>query len=97
MRVSTFIICAVCDGTSDGLSTHGDSTVRYAAYKARYTDCTYVEGNLEIAFLDSPNRNFDLSFLSTIKQVRNPTVLLCVHQQTGEKSHCTKTTVHCYE
>lgn len=38
--------------------------------KRRYTNCTYVEGNLEITHLvNSRNVTYDLSFLSTIEVV----------------------------
>ncbi|BFZ21756.1 hypothetical protein BsWGS_24794 [Bradybaena similaris] len=34
-----------------------------------YTNCTYVSGSLEIVFLEDPNVDYDLSFLSQIKEV----------------------------
>ena len=67
-------MCPVCHGTSNGLVRQGDSEDRYALYKYLYTNCTYLLGNLEIVFLDTPYKIFDLSFLSTIKQVRKSEV-----------------------
>ena len=43
---------------------------RYHQYRSMYTNCTYVEGNLEIVFLMGPgNETFDLDFLSGIQEV----------------------------
>ena len=39
----------------------------YQDLKDRYTNCTYVEGNLEITWLRDPD--FDLSFLDNIREV----------------------------
>ena len=55
---------SVCRGTSSGL---GHSTGHYHEYRARYSNCTYVDGNLEIIFIDQAD--LDLSFLSSIREV----------------------------
>ncbi|KAL8617989.1 hypothetical protein ACOMHN_040213 [Nucella lapillus] len=60
---------SVCQGTSHGLVARGDWKFRYEQYKDLYTNCTYLVGNLEIIFLDEMGKTFDLSFLSSIKQV----------------------------
>lgn len=60
----------VCTGTEWGLSrpTNDDEIDRhYNDLKKRYTNCTYVEGNLEITWLK--DRTYDLSFLSDITEV----------------------------
>ena len=44
--------------------------VRYNRYRDMYTNCTVVDGNLEIVFLTSPdNRTFSLDFLQNIREV----------------------------
>jgi len=55
----------VCRGTSFGLAHSDDEMTRYNLYKGRYTNCTYVDGNLELVFL----QNHDYSFLQDIKEV----------------------------
>lgn len=55
---------SVCRGTNNGL---GHSVGHYHEYRARYTNCTYVDGNLEITFIDQSD--FDLSFLRDIREV----------------------------
>jgi len=62
-----FLYFAVCTGTSDGLATSGDENHRYNLLKYRYTNCTYVEGNVEIKEIFS--NHFDLSFLESIEEV----------------------------
>ena len=73
--------CAVCYGTSYGFSQQGVDqvpeddedakvTARYEKYKETYTNCTVIDGNLEIVFLIAPgNRIFDLHFLRDIREV----------------------------
>lgn len=39
----------------------------YDGYRTRYTNCTYVDGNLELVFLT--NASYDLSFLRHIREV----------------------------
>jgi len=48
---------------------------RYGRYRDMYTNCTVVDGNLEIVFLIGPgNQTFSLDFLSNIREVT-----LCLH------------------
>jgi len=63
----------VCTGTNHRLSfSHNGSD---SQYRRHYENCTHILGNLEIVFLDRPlgrenaNRTYDLSFLSTIREV----------------------------
>ncbi|CAG5117980.1 unnamed protein product, partial [Candidula unifasciata] len=58
-----------CYGTSTGFNIAGDSNARYRKYRDTYTNCTYVVGNLEILFLDDEEANYDMSFLSQIREV----------------------------
>lgn len=54
----------VCRGTNTGL---GHSEGHYDMYRMKYTNCTYVDGNLELVFLDKAD--YDLSFLRDIREV----------------------------
>jgi len=65
-----------CRGTETGFShTHADSRRRYADYQAVYTNCTHVQNNLEIVYLDDDD-DYDLSFLSNIREVRTATEVI---------------------
>lgn len=44
----------------------GDINNQYNRYKTRYTNCSYVDGNLEITGLEG---NYDLGFLNSIEEV----------------------------
>ena len=60
----------VCAGTSDGVSKANNEEEEYRQYEIlqeRYTNCTYVEGNLEISWLRDPT--LDFSFLENIREV----------------------------
>jgi len=62
-----------CSGTETGFShTHADARRRYADYMAMYRNCTHVRNNLEIVYLDDDD-DYDLSFLSDIREVYTPT------------------------
>jgi len=84
--------CVVCYGTNYGLShpsfvdlpTHEENakvTARYEKYKEMYTNCTVIDGNLEIVFLmflPPSNLTFDLDFLRDIREViSRPALLNC--------------------
>ncbi len=57
----------VCKGTDTHIGHHKSAAERYDEYKVRYTNCTMVNGNLEIVFLDDPPYDqYDLSFLNSI-------------------------------
>nr|XP_022328410.1 epidermal growth factor receptor-like isoform X3 [Crassostrea virginica] len=59
-----------CRGSSEGLTFSGpNDDARYKKLKQRYENCTYVDGNLEIKFLEQNNISYDLSFLSKIEEV----------------------------
>jgi len=50
--------------------------VRYERYRTMYSNCTVVDGNLEIVFLIGPgNQTFSLDFLRDIREV-NVAILL---------------------
>jgi len=60
--------------TNPGTMSPTDAIVheRYNRYKEMYTNCTIVNGNIEIVFLiGSGNHMFSLDFLSDIREVRN--------------------------
>jgi len=61
-------VCGVCEtvclGTDYGVN-HGhleQPWERYLMYRKMYSNCTYVDGNLEILFLDG-DHHYDMSFL----------------------------------
>lgn len=56
----------VCIGTSTRLSSPTNRHEHYQSLVERYTNCTYVIGNLEITWLD---RGLDLGFLSSIQEI----------------------------
>ncbi|XP_058792194.1 epidermal growth factor receptor isoform X2 [Phymastichus coffea] len=57
----------VCIGTNGRLSVPSNKEHHYRNLRDRYTNCTYVDGNLEITWLQSDT--FDLSFLRNIREV----------------------------
>lgn len=57
----------VCIGTNGRLSVPSNKQHHYRNLRDRYTNCTYVDGNLEITCLQ--NETFDLSFLQYIREV----------------------------
>ena len=84
VRVEWMMSCAVCYGSNNALShpNHGFSgqlsldehnakmTAQYESYKAMYSNCTVIDGNLEIVYLESrDNRVYDLDFLRDIREV----------------------------
>ncbi|XP_052271396.1 uncharacterized protein LOC127872108 [Dreissena polymorpha] len=56
----------VCRGSSDNFMRHGTYDHQYDILKNRYTNCSYVDGNLELYGLEKP---FDLGFLKDIEEV----------------------------
>lgn len=73
----------MCRGSSEGVSTSGANDVaRYIKLKKRYQNCTYVDGNLEIKFLEQGNETFDLSFLSKIEEVSGYVLITSVVAET---------------
>jgi L1 cell adhesion molecule len=67
---------SVCRGSSEGLVRHGDFDHQYAQYKNRYTNCSYVDGNLEITSLE---KNYDLGFLKDIEEIDGYLLVVKVH------------------
>ena len=66
----SFVVCfvTVCTGTSFGLRLTGHAgNWSFQRYVRLYKNCVYVDGNLEITYLE--NGSYDLSFLSTIQEV----------------------------
>lgn len=63
---------AVCRGSSYGLVI---SDHLYEQYRSRYTNCTYVDGNLELVFVQS---NHDLSFLKDVREVTGYVLIVSV-------------------
>lgn len=75
-QVSCVLLISVCSGTNSGPNVMNlaepDKTVehRLQQYRKIYSNCTYVEGNLEIVFLSSTDdTTHDLDFLRNIQEV----------------------------
>lgn len=51
-----------------GLAHGSEMHERYQMYKTIYSNCTYVDGNLELVFLDG-HEPYDLSFLQEIREI----------------------------
>jgi len=67
-----------CAGSATGFShTHADALHRYADYVAMYANCTHVDTNLEIVYLDD-DHHYDLSFLGDIREVLRSVVSVCL-------------------
>ncbi|XP_076374174.1 epidermal growth factor receptor-like isoform X2 [Tachypleus tridentatus] len=56
----------LCLGTNHRLARRRDIQNHYQKLRERYTNCTYVEGNLELSWLDEKS---DLTFLHDIREV----------------------------
>ncbi|XP_063411495.1 epidermal growth factor receptor-like [Mytilus trossulus] len=70
----------VCQGLNSGLGMSGSSQDQYDLYRQRYTNCKYVDGNLEITYLDDTG-NWDLSFLESIEEVSGYVLISSVLSQ----------------
>ncbi|XP_030369011.1 epidermal growth factor receptor isoform X2 [Scaptodrosophila lebanonensis] len=57
----------VCIGTKSRLSVPSNREHHYRNLRDRYTNCTYVDGNLELTWLQ--DAKLDLSFLDNIREV----------------------------
>jgi len=57
-----FVFVTVCQGTSEGLAHRIDTDSDYQQYVRMYTNCTYIDGNVELTWLTN-RTNYDLSFL----------------------------------
>lgn len=58
---------SVCIGTNGRLSVPSNRDHHYRNLRDRYTNCTYVDGNLELTWLQ--DEHLDLSFLQHIREV----------------------------
>jgi len=57
----------ICIGTTGRMSVPSNREHHYRNLRDRYTNCTYVDGNLELTWLQ--DENLDLSFLKNIREV----------------------------
>lgn len=57
----------VCIGTNGRMSVPSNREHHYRNLQNRYTNCTYVDGNLELTWLQ--DEHMDLSFLQYIREV----------------------------
>ncbi|XP_049829582.1 epidermal growth factor receptor isoform X3 [Schistocerca gregaria] len=57
----------ICIGTNGRLSVPSNREHHYRNLRERYTNCTYVDGNLELTWVQ--DEGMDLSFLSSIREV----------------------------
>ena len=57
----------VCIGTTGRMSVPNNRDHHYRNLRDRYSNCTYVDGNLELTWLQDPDQ--DLSFLKDIREV----------------------------
>ncbi|KAK7884303.1 hypothetical protein WMY93_027426 [Mugilogobius chulae] len=68
----------VCPGTQNGLSSTGSQEIQYNLIRDRYDGCEIVMGNLEITQIE---RNWDFSFLKTIREVTGYVLIAMNHFQ----------------
>ncbi|CAB3382971.1 Hypothetical predicted protein [Cloeon dipterum] len=64
---SEFLKGKICIGTNGRMSVPANREHHYRNLRERYTNCTYVDGNLELTWLQDDD--LDLSFLSLIREV----------------------------
>lgn len=57
----------ICIGTNGRMSVPSNRDHHYRNLKERYTNCTYVDGNLELTWLQ--DEEYDLNFLKDIREV----------------------------
>jgi len=67
MLMCVVCVFAVCIGTNGRMSVPSNRDHHYRNLRDRYTNCTYVDGNLELTWLKDENQ--DLSFLQYIREV----------------------------
>ncbi|KAG7520094.1 receptor tyrosine-protein kinase erbB-3-like [Solea senegalensis] len=68
----------VCPGTQNGMSSTGSQENQYNLIKERYDGCEIIMGNLEITQIE---RNWDFSFLKTIREVTGYVLIVMNHFQ----------------
>nr|UPI11530.1 epidermal growth factor receptor isoform X1 [Mythimna separata] len=64
---SEFVKGKICIGTNGRMSVPSNRDTHYRNLRDRFTNCTYVDGNLELTWLK--NETMDLSFLKYIREV----------------------------
>ncbi|CAG9558821.1 unnamed protein product [Danaus chrysippus] len=64
---SEFVKGKICIGTNGRMSVPSNRDTHYRNLRDRFTNCTYVDGNLELTWLE--NETMDLSFLQHIREV----------------------------
>ncbi|CAB4061467.1 EGFR [Lepeophtheirus salmonis] len=72
----------ICIGTKGRMSVPNNREHHYRNLRDRYTNCTYVDGNLELTWLQ--DENLDLSFLQHIREVTG--YVLISHVDVRKKS-----------
>ncbi|XP_046400809.1 epidermal growth factor receptor isoform X2 [Ischnura elegans] len=66
-KKSEFVKGKICIGTNGRMSVPSNREHHYRNLRDRYTNCTYVDGNLELTWLQ--DEDLDLSFLQYIREV----------------------------
>lgn len=67
----------ICIGTNGRMSVPQNREHHYRNLRDRYTNCTYVDGNLELTWLQ--DEHMDLSFLQYIREVTGYVLMSHVH------------------
>ncbi|XP_011198656.2 epidermal growth factor receptor isoform X1 [Bactrocera dorsalis] len=75
-----FVKGKICIGTKSRLSVPSNREHHYRNLRDRYNNCTYVDGNLELTWLQEPD--MDLSFLENIREVTGYILISHVDIQT---------------
>lgn len=77
LRHSEFISGGkICIGTNGRMSVPSNRNTHYRNLRDRFTNCTYVDGNLELTWLGNDT---DLSFLKNIREVTGYVLISQVH------------------
>lgn len=67
----------VCIGTNGRMSVPSNRQHHYRNLRDRFTNCTHVDGNLELTWLEDPK--IDLDFLRHIREVTGYVLISHVH------------------
>ena len=70
------VCVVVCRGTSSGLTHSENVEAAFRQHRSRYANCTYVDGNVELVFLNNQT-NYNLSFLQVLLVTLNRRLCLC--------------------
>ena len=76
LNIWTFLYILVCRGSREGFVRHGHFDNQYSLYKQRLTNCSFVDGPLEITNLEG---KYDLGFLKDIEDVTGYVLILNVY------------------